>query len=66
MIGANDAVFKLLLCLVNFCRELRQEKKDIRLAIIPLLQAEEDARFVVQVSSVWFWSHYFLDSLERN
>ncbi|KAI0563608.1 hypothetical protein FGB62_37g34 [Gracilaria domingensis] len=27
-------------------RELRQEKKNIRLAIIPFLQAEEDARFV--------------------
>ncbi|CAN8070876.1 unnamed protein product [Agarophyton chilense] len=29
-------------------RELRQEKKNIRLAIIPFLQAEEDARFVSQ------------------
>lgn len=30
-------------------RELRQEKKDIRHAIIPMLQAEEDARFVKEV-----------------
>lgn len=30
-------------------RGLKQEKKDIRLAILPLLQAEEDARFVVKV-----------------
>jgi GRIM-19 protein len=32
------------------CRTLKQEKKDIRLAIMPLLQAEEDARYVKQVS----------------
>jgi hypothetical protein len=29
---------------------LKQEVKDIRLAIMPLLQAEEDARYVKQVS----------------
>jgi hypothetical protein len=31
------------------CRTLKQEKKDIRLAIMPLLQAEEDVRYVKQV-----------------
>jgi NADH dehydrogenase (ubiquinone) 1 alpha subcomplex subunit 13 len=34
---------------------LKQEKKDIRLAIIPLLQAEEDARFVVERSNYMAW-----------
>lgn len=38
-----------LILLRHTCRMLKQEKKDIRLAIIPLLQAEEDARFVVKV-----------------
>lgn len=32
-------------------RALKQEHKDNRLAIMPLLQAEEDARFVKQVCS---------------
>lgn len=31
-------------------RYLKQEKKQIRLAIMPLLQAEEDAKFVQEVS----------------
>lgn len=30
-------------------RMLKQEKKEIRFAITPLLQAEEDVRFVAQV-----------------
>lgn len=33
-------------------RALKQEKKDIRLAITPLLQAEEDARFVEEVRNL--------------
>jgi GRIM-19 protein len=45
------------LCRVSLSRYrmLKQEKKDIRLAIIPLLQAEEDARFVVERSSYMAW-----------
>lgn len=43
--------------LAKFDRMLKQEKKDIRLAIMPLLQAEEDARYVKDVSfhfPYWF------------
>lgn len=42
-------------------RELKREKKDIRLAISPLLQAEEDARFVadVRLLTLIFISHVF-------
>lgn len=39
--------------IVMVVRQLKQEKKDIRLAIVPLLQAEEDARFVEQVNSTF-------------
>lgn len=33
-----------------FFRALKQEKRDVRMAITPLLQAEEDAKFVAAVS----------------
>lgn len=36
-------------------RMLRKEKREIRLAITPLLQAEEDARFVVQRDEYHKW-----------
>lgn len=36
-------------------RMLRQEKKEIRMALTPLLQAEEDARFVKQREEYYKW-----------
>eukprot|EP00177_Eucheuma_denticulatum_P006580 GFKZ01011977.1.p1 GENE.GFKZ01011977.1~~GFKZ01011977.1.p1 ORF type:complete len:144 (-),score=18.68 GFKZ01011977.1:65-496(-) len=36
-------------------RMLRQEKKEIRMALTPLLQAEEDARFVKQRDEYHKW-----------
>lgn len=37
------------------CRELKQEKKEIRTAILPLLQAEEDAKFVRETKKANDW-----------
>lgn len=36
-------------CILRDYRQLKQEKKEIRLAIMPLLQAEEDVRYLKEV-----------------
>lgn len=42
-------IFLNLISSSSRCRQLKKEKKEIRLAIMPLLQAEEDVRFVKDV-----------------
>ena len=39
----------------TLCRELRQEKRAIRAAVLPLLQAEEDARYVRENEELIKW-----------